>query len=130
MANEKTTARPKRTPLGARNRLTFGAQDPNFVYRVVNDQDERLQQAQEAGYQFVESEVPLGDKRVAEGGKVDSRVSKPVGNGVRGFLMRIPKEYYTEDQKVKMDAVDETEKAMKPEKSRIEKAYGDGLTNN
>lgn len=129
MANEKTTARPKRTPLGARNRLTFGAQDPNFVYRIVNDQDERLQQAQEAGYQFVESDMPLGDKRVAEGGKVDSRVSKPVGNGVRGFLMRIPKEYYAEDQKAKMDLVDETEKAMKPEKSRIEKAYGDGLTN-
>lgn len=129
MANEKITTRPKRTPLGARNRLTFGAQDPNFVYRIVNDQDERLQQAQEAGYQFVESDTPLGDKRVAEGGKVDSRVSKPVGNGVRGFLMRIPKEYYDEDQKAKMDLVDETEKAMKPEKSRIEKAYGDGLTN-
>lgn len=129
MANEKITARPKRTPLGARNRLTFGKQDPNFVYRIVNDQDERLQQALEAGYQFVESDETLGDKRVAEGGKVDSRVSKPVGNGVRGFLMRIPKEYYAEDQKAKMDLVDETEKAMKPDKSRIEKAYGDGLTN-
>ena len=132
MALEKpvSTTRPKRTPLGARNRLSFGKQDPNFSYRVINDQEDRLQQAQEAGYQFVESDEPLGDKRVAEGGKVDSRVSKPVGNGVRGFLMRIPKEYYEEDQAAKMNQISETEKAFKPDRTKIEKAYGEGLTNN
>ena len=127
MANGRTQNRPKRTPLGARNRLTFGEQDPNFVYRVINDQDERLKQAQEAGYEFVISDQQLGDKRVAEGGKVDSRVSKPVGNGVRGFLMRIPREYYNEDQQAKADRIDESEKAMKPNSSKGE--YGAGLTN-
>lgn len=128
MAKEtERIVRPKRTPLGQRNRLSFGKQDPNFVYRVINDQDERLQQAQEAGYEFVTSNEPLGDKRVAEGGAVDSRVSKPVGNGTRGFLMRIPKEYYEEDQDSKMSKVTETEKALKPDTKRGE--YGDGLTN-
>ena len=124
---EKRADRPKRTPLGARNRLTFGEQDPNYVYRVINDQDERLKQAQEAGYEFVNSDAPLGDKRVAEGGKIDSRVSKPVGNGVRGFLMRIPRDYYEEDQKIKADKVDATERAMKPNAAKGE--YGSGLTN-
>lgn len=119
--------RPKRAPLGARNRLSFTNQDPNFVYRVINDQDDRLKQALEAGYQFVVSDEKLGDKRAAEGGAVDSRVSKPVGNGVRGFLMRIPKEYYDEDQKTKADKIDETEKAMKPNQAKGE--YGSGLTN-
>ena len=75
------TKRPKRTPLGQRNRLSFGNQDSNFVYRVVNDQDDRLEQALTGGYEFVVSDKDLGDKRAAEGGKVDSRVSKPVGNG-------------------------------------------------
>ena len=126
---DRTPSRPKRVPLGQRNRLSFGKQDPNFVYRVINDQDERLQQAQEAGYEFVVSDTPLGDKRVAEGGKVDSRVSKPVGNGVRGFLMRIPKDFYEEDQNDKMRKVEELEQALKPEKANIKNAYGDGLTN-
>lgn len=119
--------RPKRTPLGARNRLTFDKQDPNFVYRVINDQDDRLKQAQEAGYEFVVSDQQLGDKRVAEGGKVDSRVSKPVGNGVRGYLMRIPREFYEEDQQAKAERINDSEKAMKPNKAKHE--YGAGLTN-
>lgn len=121
------TGRPTRTPLGARNRLTFGEQDPNYVYRVINDQDDRLQRAQEAGYEFVVSDTQLGDKRVAEGGSIDSRVSKPVGNGVRGFLMRIPREYYDDDQKAKAARIDDIEQAMKPNKTKGE--YGAGLTN-
>jgi hypothetical protein len=124
---QRATTRPKRVPLGQRNRLSFGNQDPNFVYRVINDQDERLQQAQEAGYEFVVSDQPLGDKRAAEGGKIDSRVSKPVGNNTRGYLMRIPKEYYHEDQNAKMGEIDEMEKALKPDKKAGQ--YGDGLTN-
>jgi hypothetical protein len=127
MADVKRTNRPQRTPLGARNRLTFGEQDPNFVYRVINDQDDRLKQAQEAGYEFVVSDAKLGDTRAAEGSAIDSRVSKPVGNNTRGFLMRIPKEFYQEDQKAKADKVDATEQAMKPKKAKGE--YGDGLTN-
>ena len=125
MAN--APARPKRTPLGQRNRLSFGAQDPNYVYRVINDQDERLMQAQEAGYEFVTGDQPLGDKRAAEGGKIDSRVSKPVGNGVRGFLMRIPKEYYEEDQNAKLSKIEDLEKALKPNTAKGE--YGEGITN-
>ena len=125
--DSRATNRPKRTPLGARNRLSFDKQDPNFVYRVINDSDDRLQRAQEAGYEFVVSDEQLGDKRVAEGGKIDSRVSKPVGNGVRGFLMRIPREYYDEDQKVKVDRTEDAEKAMKPNTAKNE--YGPGLTN-
>jgi hypothetical protein len=89
--------------------------------------DDRLSRAQEAGYEFVTGEGKLGDNRVAEGGKLDSRVSKPVGNGVRGFLMRIPKEYYREDQAAKAAKIDEIESAMKPNKAKGE--YGSGLTN-
>jgi hypothetical protein len=130
MATDRTPSRPKRTPLGQRNRLSFGKQDPNYVYRVINDQDERLLQAQEAGYEFVTGNEQLGDKRAAEGGKIDSRISKPGGNGVRGFLMRIPKEFYEEDQNAKIGKIEEVEKALKkPSNTSVEKAYGEGLTN-
>jgi hypothetical protein len=126
-ATPKPVARPKRTPLGVRNRITFTKQDPNFVYRLVNDDGERISQAIEAGYAFVESDDKLGDERAGEGGAIDTRVSKPVGNGKRGFLMRIPREYYNEDQALKNRLVDESELALKPKTKKGE--YGEGLTN-
>lgn len=124
MIDEK---RPKRTPLGSRARLSFSKKEPGFIYRVINDVDERLVQAQEAGYEFVKGDGTLGDPRAGEGGRVDSRISKPVGNGVRGFLMRIPDEYYKSDQDEKEKRVAASEAAMKPDKSKNQ--YGSGLTN-
>lgn len=123
-------SRPKRVPLGSRSRLRFDEQDPNFVYRVINDQDDRLKRAQEAGYEFVHGDDKLGDERVGESGAIDTRISKPVGGNVRGFLMRIPKEFYEEDQAAKLAAISETEAAMAPtkKKTEIQDAYGEGLS--
>ena len=120
--NKKT-----RTPLGARNRLTFSNLDPEFQYRVINDTDDRLARAQEAGYEFVESSEQMGDKRAAEAGKIGANVSKPVGNGTTGYLMRIPKEWYDEDQAAKQKQINRTETAMKPDAQKDQ--YGSGLTN-
>ena len=120
-------ARPERTPLGARSRLTFKGQDPHYHYRWINDQDERLSQALEASYEFVKGDSSLaGDKRL-ESTPLDGRISKPAGQGIRTYLMRIPKEFYTADQQAKMAQVDASEAAMKPDPSK--KQYGSGLTN-
>lgn len=127
MSDKTKAKRPTRTPLGARNRLTFKNLDPNFNYRVINDQDDRLARAQEAGYEFVESSEKLGDPRAAEGTTLGSAVAKPVGGGVTGYLMRIPKEFYDEDQAAKEARIKETELAMNPDKAKGQ--YGDGLTN-
>ncbi len=121
------SVRPKRTPLGMRNRLTFKDLDPAYNYRIINDKDDRIKQAQIGGYEFVESTEQLGDLRVAEATKIGSRVSKPVGHGMTGYLMRIKKEWYDEDQTEKQKRVDLLEKAMKPQKAKEE--YGEGLTN-
>ena len=124
---ERAEARPQRTPLGARNRLTFAKQDANNVYRWVNDQDDRLVQAQEASYEFVHGDARLaGDARL-ESTPLDGRISKPAGLGVRTYLMRIPKDLYAADQKAKQANVDLSEQSMKPDPSK--KQYGSGLTN-
>ena len=122
--------RPKRVPLSARNRLSFDNLDPNFHYRIVNDKDERLKRAQEGGYEFVESDERLGDTRVAEGSPMDSRVAKPVGNGVTGYLMRIPIAFYKEDQNAKIVEIEKTEAAMSPadKEGKGTGSYGEGLT--
>ena len=120
--------RPKRTPLSRRDRLSYGgAMDPDRVYRFINDKDERLSQAVEGGWSFENGKDKIGDPRAAEGGAIDSRVSKPVGGGIRGYLMSIPKDLYDEDQSAKIAAIEKTEAAMKPNKA--EGQYGDGLTN-
>jgi hypothetical protein len=121
--------RPKRTPLGARNRLSFQIDQKDkeaFSYRVINDQDDRLARAQEAGYEFVQSEESLGDLRVAEASSLGANVAKPVGNGVTGYLMRIKKEWYDEDQAAKEAKLKELEQSM--QSTNVTKQYGEGLT--
>lgn len=121
------TNRPERTPLGQRNRLTFKGQDPNYVYRWLNDVDDRLAMAQEGSYEFVYGDHTLaGDSRL-ESTPLDGRISKPAGNGIRAYLMRIPKDLYQADQRAKMEKVDATEDAMKPNAAKGQ--YGDGLKN-
>lgn len=118
-------SKKQRIPLGSRNRLTFTNLEDGYKYRVINDQDDRIARALDAGYEFVESDEKLGDTRVAEGTVQGANVAKPVGNGVTGYLMRIPEDWYKEDQKVKMKKIDELEKSMQPDKSGNQ--YGEGL---
>ena len=59
------SGRVSRTPVGTRNILTVKGKDPNYVYRHVNDIDDRISMFQEAGYELVQDEsVVVGDKRV------------------------------------------------------------------
>ena len=124
--NRPDRSKQVRTPLGARNRLSFSDLDPKYSYRVINDTDDRLDRAQDAGYEFVASKEKLGDARVAEGSIPGSNVAKPVGNGVTGYLMRIPKKFYDEDQAAKEASILETEKSMQPDTAKGQ--YGAGLT--
>lgn len=124
---ERAKKRPQRTPLGARNRLTVSGKDPNFVYRWINDQEDRVERAKEAGYELVpKSGHAVGDPRAAEASPMGAFTSKAVGGGTTAYLMRIPKEYYEEDQAAKQSALAETERGMKPKTAQGQ--YGEGLT--
>jgi hypothetical protein len=116
----------KRVKYSDRNRISFSNLDPDYVYRVVNDKDGRIDKMQSIGYEFVESDDQIGDYRAAEGSKMGKAVSKPVGNGTIGYLMRTKMEYYDEDQAEKSKRVDAIESALKPRKEKEE--YGTGLT--
>ena len=92
--------RPDRTPIHeARDRLTVkGEKDPNFVYRVVKDKPGRIDMFLAAGYEIVTDDVQIGDKKAATPGKEGSPVKISLGRGEQGYLMRIPREWYEEDQ--------------------------------
>lgn len=105
----------KRVPLGQRNVLSFNNMDPGFQYRVINDVDDRLERAVNAGYEFVEGDAKIGDEMAGDPEQMDSRVTKHVGNGTTGYLMRIKKEWYKEDQIEKQKEVDERVKSLTPD---------------
>jgi hypothetical protein len=113
-------------------------QFPGFVTRWFNDQDDRIQRAEDAGYLFVNrTEVgQVGDKDVSNGktGNTDlnSKVSRVVGRTaqsqpIRAFLMKIPHELYNEDQAAKEEVnrrVDDAIRAGKSGGAAIENQYG------
>lgn len=117
MARNTTQERPKRTPINGRNVLTVTGKDPNYVYRIVNDVGGRVDMFKEAGYELVlDKDVTVGDRRInsasAEGSNAQAAVDK---SGTKAFVMRIPKEWYEEDQKAKQQHVHELEQTIKKE---------------
>ena len=107
-------ARVTRVPVSQRNILTVKGKDPNYVYRVVNDTEDRIAQFIEGGYELVDNDsTDVGDKRVSQGTSVGSKKIFSVGQGTKGYLMRIPKEFYDEDQDRKQGFVNKQEASIK-----------------
>ncbi len=120
--------RPRRIPVsGPRDVLTVAGKDPNYVYRMVNDVDDRIERFKRGGYEIVTSEHEIGMSTVERStrtGKFGAAVTKQVGGGVTAVLMRIPKEFYDEDQAAKAAEVDKTEAAMR-ELGKKQGEYGE-----
>lgn len=109
---------------GVRNILTVKGKDPNFHYRIVNDEGDRIQEFEAIGYELVrDSTVKVGDRRISNPTQDGSPVEVSLGGGNKGFLMRIPKEYAEEDAKAKMAYLDKLEAGMKRE-ARDSADYG------
>lgn len=111
IAKEPKT-RVRRTALSRRNVLTVNGKEPGFVYRVVNDTEDRVKEFEEMGYEVVkDSQVSVGDKRVDKSSSEGSVKRVSVGGGHYGVVMRQKEEYYREDQQAKLDYVAESERA-------------------
>ena len=117
----------KRIPLGQRSVLTVPKEDkdPNYEYRFVNDRDGRIRMFRDAGWEVVKrrERLEVGDPQVGVGNQPGSIVSKSVGKGTVSYLMRIPKEFYREDQETKAEKINETEAGLKMEDKK-EGRYG------
>lgn len=129
-------SRKKRVPVfQQRGSLTVIGEDPNYVYRWVNDLNEsggRIVMFTEAGYVHVKKgEVSsIGDTYAFDsefaGGSI---VRKPCGKGTEGFLyyMKIKREWYDEDQQAKESETAERESQIQrtgtPDGEDIEGGY-------
>ena len=112
-----TKERPKRTPVsGHRNILTVANKDPNYEYRWVLDSPGRLEAFKEGGYEVVTKDMEVGDSTVDKGSQLGSAVTMVRGTSTL-VLMRIPREWYDEDQKAKQEEIDALEATMKSPES-------------
>jgi len=105
------SGRVRRTPLNMRNKLTVKDRDPNYHYRIVNVKEDRVEQFQEQGYEVVLT-TPVGDKLIDAPSSLGSASEISVGGGLKAVVMRIPKEFYEEDQAMKQAQIDELEATM------------------
>lgn len=120
-----STERARRSAInGTRNRLNVRGQEPGYVYRIVNDTDDRIASFKEMGYEIVtDGAVSVGDKRVAEATQEGSPIKISVGQGIQAYVMRQKQEWYDEDQAGKQTRVNDLEQSMKRDAER-EGFYG------
>lgn len=121
--------RPKRIPLADQKNITTHpeATDPNYKYRIVADYKSkpgRIDKFKKAGWVHVQSGENCGDDAAGKPTKLGRQVSVPIGNGETGYLMKIPKEYYEEDQATKEAKLKEVEMTFNKKKRQ---EYGEGL---
>lgn len=129
----RSKKRPERAKVGAgRDVLSVRGKDPNYQYRWVNDEGGRIMDLQERGYEFVRwDEIErVGDASITNVAHDTEHVAKDVGNmsghgRLRAYLMKIPNEYFEEDQQEKQKQVDEIEQQLYPHQHPG--FYGPGL---
>ena len=115
MSTEKPTpaqvSRPRRTPIGRRNRLSVENRDPDYHYRIVNDVDGRVQDLLDQDYEIV-LDAKVGDKRVDEISSLGSAKQISVGNGIKAVVMKKRKDWFKDDQDLKQKEIDDLEASM------------------
>lgn len=114
LKNKPVEGRGNRTPVTRRNRLSVKDRDPNYHYRIVNDIDDRIQQFLEQGYE-IDPQSQVGDKTVDGASPLGSAKLISVGAGTKAAVMRIPKEYFEQDQAAKQSEIDALEDSMRGE---------------
>lgn len=119
LTTKRPSGRPSRRSLAKRSRLDVKNRDPNYVYRIVNanlERDpERVQDFIDLGYEIVPRQETgqVGDKRVDDPSALGSAGQISVGQGTKAVVMRIPREWYEEDQKTKQDEINRVESQQK-----------------
>lgn len=117
-----------RVPLNgnSRNLLTIAHRDPDYEYRwVINDPD-RVEKFKDAWWEVDDdprNQRP-GDRRIDTSAGTSSIVETKAGGGKKYVLMKLPKELYEADQKAKHDEIDRVEAETLREAKQAPGRYG------
>jgi len=122
--------RPKRVPLHEQrnSKLEVSNLDPKFVYRWVNDKPGRIESFKLAGWTIATGEETVIYKQAGDASSIGSGLKQNVNSNPelasQAILMKIPKEFYDEDQKVKQVEVDQIAKSYDPENTLNTDEFG------
>ena len=115
--------RPARVPVSEANKdklFVVGLDNKNYMYRWVNDTEDRLATFIAGYWEFVDQNGnPVGNSGSEQSAGTSSKYTKGVGRGVNAYLMRIPMEFWLEDQNEKERKLKETEAASVAAAKRI-----------
>lgn len=116
------SGRVKRQPVGVRGRLNIQGKEAGYEYYIAADRPGNIAELQARGYEFVPADkVTVGDRRVSQPSAVGEKATVQLGGGEVGYVMRIPKEWYDEDQAAKLAEIRKTKDTIK----RVDKKDGD-----
>lgn len=109
----KFAEKKKRIPIGLRDPLavdTSGLDTVNFYNRHVRGTKKNIQRYLDAGYEFVEADLKVGDPNIAKPSSMGSLVTGTTGDSEeRTYLMRLPMDLYLADQAAKAAKIDAIE---------------------
>jgi len=90
-----------------------GIEDEDYVYRVVNDKNNRIYKLGQRGYEVVKGngDIVMGDYNPKEVGTLVSTTCDDK-DGTKAVLMRIRKEWWEEDNAYKQKQIDKSEEAL------------------
>lgn len=115
--SEVASARPKRIAVGLRPKLSVDGKDPNYEYRIVNDTPGRIAMFQQSGWELcTNDEVNTGNFRADQAAELGSLAYHIVdgGNGLKGYVMKIKKDWYNQFMTEYEDEVRRTEETLQP----------------
>jgi hypothetical protein len=113
--------RRERLPInGHRTILEVRGKEPGFHYAWILEEEVSLRM--DNGFEHVRHPVEVGHKRIDVSNMAGSYVTRNLGGGKMGYLMRIPQEFYDEDMAAEQEIVNEQERA------RVRDSSSDGLT--
>ncbi len=107
----------RRRNMQSRGKLYLSPEDrdPNYVYRFVNHSNEysNVQDKMELGYEIVRDKTLTGNDGISDKSGLGSAVTKQVGRGMTGVLMRVRRDIYEEGQKIKDQMTAKTEDGIR-----------------
>lgn len=114
---EVASARPKRIAVGLRPKLAVDGKNPNYEYRIVNDTPGRIAMFQQSGWELcTNEEVGTGNFRADQAAELGSLAYHIVdgGNGLKGYVMKIHKDWYEQFMDEYEAEVRKSEETLQP----------------
>lgn len=127
---DRAKNRPKRVPLDQQRASKLDVhKEEGFVYRWVNEKPGRIDSFKLAGWETVSKEEAARYKQAGDASSTGSIAELVVNPTVdidtkKAILMRIPKEFYDEDQLEKQKKIDSKELSFDPSKANKADEYG------